>query len=245
VPLEQVIGQTTPNFYVDPTVRPRLLQILSTEGYYDGEEVQLQTSDGRMFWALMSGRVTEYEGHTCVLTGVLDVTNQKLLEEQLRDQASTDPLTGVANRRTFMEAGEQEIRRNDRTGQPLSLCCLDADHFKQINDRYGHAVGDEVLVEIAKAAQAELRAVDLLARVGGEEFSILLPETNAAGAAAMAERIRVRTRQLELRGGAITATISLGIAQRTPGETLDQLLARADRALYASKQAGRDRVSLG
>lgn len=245
VPLHGVIGRQTMDFYFDPADRPRLLEHLQKDGYYNNEEVRLRTASGRVFWALMSARILEYEGVTAVLTGVLDVTHQKELENKLRDLADTDPLTQVANRRAFMESAALEILRTDRTGSPVSICYLDIDHFKVVNDRHGHAAGDEVLKRVSSAIAEELRAIDLLARIGGEEFAVLLPDTDVEGALALAERVRVRVRDLSMRDGELRMTVSLGVAQRMAGENLDQLLARADRALYRAKQAGRDRVERG
>ncbi len=245
VPTHGVVGRQTPDFYYDPQDRVRLMQVLETKGVYNNEEVRLRAADGRLFWALMSGRVMEYEGQKAVLTGVLDVTHQKELETALRELAATDPLTGIANRRAFMTSAEKELARSNRSGQPVSILYLDLDHFKNVNDRYGHAVGDEVLVRSAAAVREELRAIDVFARIGGEEFAILLPDTPARGALALAERIRARIEALEWLEGRLEITTSVGVAQRTSGETLDQLLPRADRALYRAKQGGRNRVEQG
>lgn len=245
VSLQGVIGRQTMDFYHDPKDRMRLVEYLQSRGFYNNEEVRLRAADGRVFWALMSGRIIDYEGESAVLTGVLDVTGQKDLEKELRELAATDPLTGVANRRAFMESAAMEIKRTDRSGQPVSICYLDIDHFKDVNDQHGHAGGDEVLVRVAASICEELRAIDLLARIGGEEFAVLLPDTGIGGASALAERIRARVSKLELLEGKLKITVSLGVAQRAAEETLDQLLARADRALYRAKQGGRNRVELG
>ena len=245
VPAAGVVGRDTPDFYYDPKDRERLLEMLSTKGVYNNEEVRLRAADGRLFWALMSGRVIEYEGKSAVLTGVLDVTHQKELENALRELAATDSLTGASNRRAFMAAADKELTRSNRSGQPLSILYLDLDHFKGVNDAHGHAVGDEVLVGFSSATREELRAIDVFARIGGEEFAILLPDTPSKGAMALAERIRARVKALEWLDGRLRVTTSVGVAQRASGETLDQVLRRADRALYAAKQQGRDRVVQG
>jgi diguanylate cyclase (GGDEF)-like protein len=112
-----------------------------------------------------------------------DITERKLLEEELRRQAHVDYLTGVYNRRHFMERAEQELSRAHRYGKPLSMLMLDIDHFKLINDRYGHKVGDTVLKAVADLSHATFRDVDILGRLGGEEFAVLLPETDQPAAA--------------------------------------------------------------
>jgi diguanylate cyclase (GGDEF)-like protein len=166
-----------------------------------------------------------------------------LANQKLETLAKTDPLTGLANRRYFLEQGNTEIQRALRTG-PLSLLMLDLDHFKQVNDTWGHAVGDAVLKSFAQHAGHPLRVVDLLARIGGEEFVVLLPDTTAEGASAVAERIHevVREQVLEMAEGRVTYTVSIGIAEfNGADDSLFELMKRADAALYQAKQSGRNR----
>ncbi|MBI5165622.1 MAG: diguanylate cyclase [Magnetospirillum sp.] len=181
-----------------------------------------------------------------VIGVITDITDRKLLEGELRRLATTDPLTGAANRRQFMAIAEQEAERSARYRRPLAVLMLDIDHFKVVNDTHGHAVGDEVLKAVADACRAGLRDVDLLGRLGGEEFAVLLPETPLPGAIDVAERLcqAVARRAVPLPGGAqIRVTASLGVATyRGDAAQVDQLLARADAALYRAKAEGRDRV---
>ena len=173
-----------------------------------------------------------------------ELRQQKELAEH---RARTDPLTGLPNRRAFTELARVEIERAQRFGQPLSLVAIDLDHFKSINDGHGHAVGDAVLVDFARRAQAQLRVIDLLARIGGEEFVLLLPGTDAEGAFQVAERIRLLLdqRALSIPGGSLRYTSSFGVAELEPlFPGLDRWLARADAALYAAKGKGRNRVEL-
>jgi diguanylate cyclase (GGDEF)-like protein len=163
---------------------------------------------------------------------------------QLRRQATTDALTGLGNRRWLNELGSMEIARAIRTEAPLSLMIFDLDHFKAINDEFGHDVGDQVLMMTGMVIQDTLRPYDIAARVGGEEFCILLPSTEIGHAAAIAERLR---RQLASRtvgpvpAGRVTA--SFGVYQGSPGtEALKTMLAEADQRLYAGKNAGRNMV---
>ena len=165
---------------------------------------------------------------------------------QLMTMAATDPLTGIANRRRLMERGEDEIARVQRFGQPLSMVMLDLDHFKAINDSHGHAAGDQVLRETAQACAAALRDIDMVARAGGEEFAILLPQTPLARGIEVAERLRQAIARIEVRTSdtKITFTASLGVAEFMPEDaSIDRLMARADRALYRSKAGGRNCTS--
>lgn len=161
--------------------------------------------------------------------------------------ASThDELTGLVNRREFVRLALLELARATRVPGPTSLVMLDVDHFKKINDRYGHPAGDEVLQMVAIAMTAGVRTVDVVARMGGEEFVILLPNTSLEGALAVAEKIRASldSAPLQLRSASLRVTASFGVSVLSQGEsgTLDDLYAAADRALYAAKNQGRNRV---
>ena len=176
-----------------------------------------------------------------------DITERKRTEQSLKELASRDPLTGVANRRHFFERAGEEHARSRRYERPLSILMLDIDHFKRINDRYGHTRGDEVLKTLCDATRSRLREVDLLARIGGEEFAILLPETNKAGARIVAERLRefVAGLKVKTEGAEIRWTISIGVAVRLPADTaIAECLKRADEALYRAKERGRNRVEV-
>lgn len=165
-------------------------------------------------------------------------------QEQLRVLAEQDGLTGTCNRRHGLLLAEVEWERARRHERPLSLLILDVDHFKAVNDTRGHPVGDDVLRCIAESCHACLRKTDLLARYGGDEFLILLPETEAAGGREIAERIRWKLESRFFDGGGLRLTASLGIASRSEGiATLEELIAAADAALYEAKSGGRNRVS--
>ncbi|GAB4285057.1 MAG: hypothetical protein Kow0092_39250 [Deferrisomatales bacterium] len=165
--------------------------------------------------------------------------------ERLRALATTDGLTGLANRRVLFERLAQELARSDRYEHPSSLLLLDVDHFKKINDRYGHPAGDAVLRAVARALQEQARETDLVARYGGEEFAVLLPNTDEAGGGNLAERIRARIEALRVtwEDKEIPVRLSVGAAAAEDGaRTVDALVSRADQALYAAKQGGRNRV---
>lgn len=178
-----------------------------------------------------------------------DVTPLLEAHAELEKLANTDGLTGLANRRHFMEALQREIDRAQRYDRPLSLVLLDLDHFKDVNDTHGHAAGDEVLRETADILRGVCRDVDEAARIGGEELALLLPETNAAGARVMAERVRRKLEQTELcapDGTTYRVTASLGVASLgLHADSPDRLLQASDEALYQAKHAGRNRVVVG
>jgi diguanylate cyclase (GGDEF)-like protein len=169
--------------------------------------------------------------------------------ERTRDHlhaiATTDGLTGLLSRRRLLELGEQDLARSRRYHHPLSVLALDLDHFKQVNDRYGHAAGDAVLVAVADALRDQTRQHDLIGRMGGEELAVILPETSLDAARRLAQRIRVHVAELRplADGVAIPVTVSLGVAQVCPDDaSIQDVLKRADRALYQAKHQGRDRV---
>jgi diguanylate cyclase (GGDEF)-like protein len=166
------------------------------------------------------------------------------LHSVVRRQAVTDELTDLANRRRFMEALRQEVARSARLETPLALVLFDLDHFKQINDRSGHQKGDDVLRAAADVIRERVRETDLAARIGGEEFAVILPGTGLAGAVALAEHLRRDlSRGVVVPGVDQTLTASFGVAEHRPGELAETLIGIADRALYRAKAEGRDRVN--
>lgn len=202
------------------------------------------------------GRTLEVIGKPLVVDGknlgfistYVDITEHKRMAEDLRKLANTDGLTGLHNRRFFSAMLNRELKRCLRSGQPLSLLALDLDHFKNINDRFGHATGDRVLKEFSKTCMEALRDVDVCGRMGGEEFAIFLPDTDRKGAKASAERLRKATENIHLlsdKGEPIPISVSIGIAlfdSSNEEDNQDALLNRADKALYTAKRQGRNRV---
>ncbi|WP_173977706.1 diguanylate cyclase [Magnetospirillum sp. UT-4] len=189
------------------------------------------------------------DGRVVGVIGIMtDITERKGMERELRRLATTDPLTGAFNRRHFMAAANAELERAGRYGGEVSILMLDIDHFKAINDRFGHAAGDAALKALVAGCRDWLRDVDVLGRMGGEEFAILLPETAMEAAREVAERLRQRIAELRVASGADTVafTSSLGVAGARLGETgVEAVLARADEALYRAKSGGRNRVEIG
>lgn len=162
---------------------------------------------------------------------------------QLERLATLDYLTGCANRRHFYAMAEAELARCRRYGRPMGLIILDADHFKAINDRFGHAAGDAVLRALAGTLRAGLRDLDVLGRIGGEEFALLLPETPRHESLSIAERLRrhLAESRIDYEGRELAVTASFGVTAREPGDgNVDAIIRRADRALYEAKAAGRN-----
>jgi diguanylate cyclase (GGDEF)-like protein len=169
------------------------------------------------------------------------------LFEKVHQLATIDPLTGASNRRHFLDLAANELARADRYPAPVAALVVDIDHFKQINDTYGHTAGDQVLCALVEICHATLRTTDLLARFGGEEFVVLLPKTDAEQARQVAERLRQAISEMASeRHPAGVVTVSIGLAAREPGDssTLEALLDHADQALYMAKAAGRNCVCI-
>jgi diguanylate cyclase (GGDEF)-like protein/PAS domain S-box-containing protein len=176
-----------------------------------------------------------------------DITAQKAAENALSDLASSDELTGMANRRTFRAELRREVARALRYSQPLALIAVDLDHFKRINDAHGHEVGDAVLIGFSEVARRTLRQIDLIGRIGGEEFDILAPDTNLEDAAHLAERLahELRHSTFHCRDIEVGITASFGVtALSGPDDSADAMLRRSDQAMYSAKLAGRDRVHI-
>ncbi len=215
-------------------------QLCNRNLHKNGTEVVLESSGSPFFDE--SGEVIGYRGID------RDVTKRKVMEEELRFLAAHDPLTGLNNRHIFQEQLTHELERAQRYERKLSLLMMDIDHFKHINDRYGHPAGDEVLKEFAGRLQDNLRQSDFIARYGGEEFVVLLPETDVVDAHRLAERIREAIAREPFhinKQDIIPVTASVGLAAY-PGHAEDgeNLVSMADGALYEAKNAGRNQVRL-
>ncbi len=177
---------------------------------------------------------------------IRDITDKREENERNRKAHTCDHLTGIANRRTFFEATERELERCRRSPRDLSLILFDADHFKLVNDTHGHPAGDAVLKHFASVLSQTFRQVDVVARIGGEEFAVLLPSTGQQGAIVVAERLRgaIESACVTVDGVAIRYTVSAGIAAMDDSQGgLDELLKRADQALYVAKAGGRNQIS--
>jgi len=233
-----------------PDDEPHLVEAM--ESHLAGEQpffevdVRMRRRSGSFVWTNLRARVTERSdsGRPIRVTGMLiDISRRKDLEERLERLATTDELTGLYNRRRGVEVLEHEIERARRSGAPFSLVLLDIDHFKQVNDRFGHVEGDRTLVEVAGLLARRLRRVDAAARWGGEEFALILPGTARTDACRFAEELLERMREIQTPdGGCITA--SFGVVDYRDDESASELVKRADRLMYRAKHAGRARVEV-
>lgn len=250
-----VVGQPYSVFYPPDATTPDQagdrLREADQNGWSLDEGPRLR-ADGRRFWGstMISplpdrDEAAEEAGEPAYCMVVRDISDKHDAIEQRRHALFADHLTGVANRRAFFEAAELELQRNRRAPRPTALILIDADHLKDVNDRYGHPGGDAVLHALGNLLTRTFRQVDVVARVGGEEFAVLLPSSTLAGAAAVAERLRlsIARQPIVFDGREIACTVSVGVAA-TDGEpvSLDTLMKRADSALYAAKANGRNRI---
>ncbi len=256
---EALIGQPYSIFYpLEATTPEHLLDRLreADENGWSLDEGFRLRADGSKFWgsAMISPLPDqgssldddEREGIApayCLI--IRDISDKRDASERQRKATYCDYLTGLANRRAFFEAAELELERRKQSTRPTAMIMFDADHFKAVNDRFGHPAGDAVLCHLAAALSATFRDVDVVARVGGEEFAVLLPSTDLAGAAAVANRLRTLVEKTEVMvdGEPIRYTVSAGVAAMDDSLSgLDGLMKRADQALYTAKARGRNRV---
>ena len=213
------------------------------------QEVRACGPEGAVLWAEVSASVIpDDDGRGCAgVVGVMaDVTERKRMLEEMCRLARTDSLTGLWNRGYFMELAGREVARCRRSGTCLSLLIVDVDYFKAVNDTYGHDMGDRVLVALAETLARSVREVDVVGRLGGEEFVVLLPDAGQVEALAVSERMTeaVRGNAAECSGEAVPVTVSVGLTSLQEDDDLDGLLKFADIALYAAKKKGRDRVEV-
>lgn len=222
----------------DEAMRQRALAELDMREPFTFELEQLIQGEPR--WMVLTHDPLPDGGFVRTFT---DISVHKRLAAQLLELARIDALTGLLNRRTFFEALAEEVGRAERYHRPLALMTLDLDHFKRINDSYGHPTGDRTLQSFARALTACMRQHDVVGRIGGEEFAVVLPELDREHGAEAARRVLEMVRGLTVAGpsGEATAfTVSIGVAELAPGQTVDQLLSRADAALYQAKRGGRN-----
>ncbi|WP_160115460.1 sensor domain-containing diguanylate cyclase [Marinobacterium lutimaris] len=223
-----------------------ILKTLQTGVPYEGDEWFMHR-DGSGFPVVVTSRPMIEDGHIAgVVTVFRDITERKKMEERLARLATVDELTGLLNRRALMAAISAEIARLHRSGANSAVMMIDFDHFKQINDTYGHDAGDRVLQHVSELARQCLRETDVLGRIGGEELAVLLPDTDIEGARILAERLREQVENSTTRseaGDEISMTLSVGICELKQNERdASDLLRRADGALYKAKHSGRNRV---
>jgi two-component system cell cycle response regulator len=251
-PIEEMLGKNIADFLPPELVKEKIDAIRSVIKTEQAKifEYELPFKDGKRLWfegrmVLMSKEKTGKAKVICVTT---EITERVELYKKVENLAILDPLTNCFNRRHFIDLAEKEVYRAKRFVRPLALMIMDIDHFKHINDTYGHPSGDEVLKQLVELFHRELRSSDMIGRYGGEEFCVLFPETNTEGAYSTAERIRKSIENYLFHSESIymKITISAGVAcldsMNKDNPTLGDLFVAADKALYVAKTAGRNRV---
>lgn len=246
--LEDQTGEQCP--FLDNNDKEHLFSTLAEHGKVNMQTRMLRR-DGQTLWVEINAQVRPPDARhiNARVEGTLsNITERKQMLEDLQHLAMTDSLTGLYNRGHFLGLCEQELRRASRYRLEISLLILDADHFKTINDTHGHAMGDEVLRNISRLCQTQLRQVDLIGRIGGEEFAILLPQTGFPATFEIAERLRTVIAETALplaNGRMLHFTVSIGgCVLATRKLTVSELFKIADRALYNAKDNGRNRVEI-
>jgi diguanylate cyclase (GGDEF)-like protein/PAS domain S-box-containing protein len=242
---QMLLGSSVSEIYADPHEGQRVVVALEQSGAVHRSEVALRTRSGAIILALDTRRVVRDERGTILYCegSMQDVTEARRLEEQLRHMARHDPLTGVYNRHALNEILPNEIARSCRYRHPIGVLMVDVDQFKEFNDRFGHAAGDEVLKDIAALITRCVRDSDVVVRYGGDEFLVLLVETNGE---AVRVKERIEREMAETFGAAqygAPITVAIGAAHWSPetGESVDDLLSQADKAMYAEKNGGHPR----
>lgn len=246
---DEALGQT-PRFQKSGRTKPEtyeeMWRTLAAGQVWRGDFINKRKDGSHYYERAAIGPLLDADGQVSSYVAVkLDVTEQRRLEDELRALATTDPLTGTLNRRRFIELATAEFARARRYDRPVAVLMIDVDRFKEINDQWGHQAGDAALRRLVAGLEVGLREQDLLGRVGGEEFAVVLPETGVEPARVVAHRLCERTSSqlLETGGGLARMTVSIGLVVSRSGTlTLEEAMSQADRALYEAKRAGRNRV---
>jgi diguanylate cyclase (GGDEF)-like protein/PAS domain S-box-containing protein len=220
------------DFYINPDDRKKILELLQKEGKVQQEELELKTKSAKPVWCLVNGVTIEMDGEPALLVGMADITEQKRTQEKLRYLSTHDALTGVYNRNYF-EAEMERLQKGRRF--PVSIIMLDMDDLKEINDTHGHAQGDKLLQTVARLVKDILRAEEVFARIGGDEFAILLPRAERTAASQVVSRIKNQLEGRASDNGNIPLKISIGIGVANEKENLTEAFKRADANMYADK----------
>ncbi len=244
-------GKPMRSLWAEPGQREAIVARVLREDSVSGQEVKFRRFDGSLLWLLLSITHTHYQDEEALIFAFKDITPTKQRELSLQELAFTDSLTGVSNRRHFLTQAAAAFQDARRLRHDLSLLAIDIDHFKQLNDVYGHPAGDRALRSFSTVCKAQLRSADLFGRLGGDEFAIVLPHCDGLRAYDFAQRLRLAIQEsagMEHAPLRQQLTVSVGIADAADPDTsdrsIDDLLTRADRALYHAKQRGRNRVEI-
>ncbi len=236
------------DFFADSDNRKLLTERLENEKEIHDFEVLVKTPlSNTPFWLLASVNIIDYNYDVVLYSAFQDITSRKNRENLLKNQAIRDPLTALYNRRYFEEEVNKQILEAKAKKQPYAVLMLDADHFKNVNDTYGHKVGDKVLIELATTAERALRDNDIVARYGGEEFVVFLPGIHAEQGKIVADRLRESISKQTVYSDSnqpVKFTVSIGVSSSEISDNVDTLIKTADEALYKAKQNGRNRVEV-
>lgn len=239
--VEEVLGLHAHDFVVqfDEDQIKEILHHTDDKGMHF--ETKLRRKDGTLIDVELSNNGAIYKGEKLIFCLCRDISRQKQDQAKILRLATIDNLTGLFNRHAFQDKLSSEINRVSRYGKPLSVLMYDLDHFKRINDNFGHEMGDTILLKVSELVRDNIRAVDVAGRWGGEEFLVLMPEADGEKAKQVAEKLRkvIASHQFAAVG---QVTASFGVTQYKPGETAQALLRRADDAVYLAKHQGRNRV---
>jgi diguanylate cyclase (GGDEF)-like protein/PAS domain S-box-containing protein len=247
---DEMIGQPLASFYCKPSEREKILNALAEgKGRARHVEACLTHKNGSRVWISTNAYVRlDERGQSIGVEGIArNISERKELEDKLTTFARIDGLTETYNRRHFYEEAEKQLALAHRYQRPVAILMLDLDRFKQVNDTYGHRAGDEVLRHFAQICRETIRETDIIGRTGGEEFAILLPETELDSAFLLAERIRssVESSALKFNKAILPYSVSIGVAVKAAEKMrIEELLSRADEALYQAKEAGRNRIRI-
>ncbi len=236
------------DFFADADNRQLLTERLESEREVQDFEVLVKTPLSETpFWLLASANVIDYNYDVVLYSAYQDITSRKNREALLKNQATRDPLTSLYNRRYFEDEVSKQILKAKTDGTPFSVLMIDADKFKNVNDTYGHKVGDKVLIELASTSERALRDKDIVARYGGEEFVVFLPGISAEQARCVADRLRESIASVVVysdENHPVSFTVSIGVSSFEISDNIDTLIKTADEALYRAKQNGRNRVEV-
>lgn len=243
-PKSEALGRTSLNLglWLDAGDRKKMIDHVRATGECENWPMRMRLRDGRVIDCLVSARIISLGSVPHLVSISRDVTEQRRLEDQLQKEATTDSLTGIANRRQFLALAQERLGECTERGMPVTLAVIDIDEFKMVNDTYGHAAGDFALCRFVEVATANIGDSEVLGRIGGDEFGLVLPDTDLSASVALLDRI-AQSLDVNFDGRALPVTISAGVAQaENASDSVEDLIARADVALYQAKAGGRNRV---